>query len=368
MNICFTICALSNSGGTERVSTLIANELSNRGYHVFFVSYVGESKPFFQLDNRITFYRILRNKWEHKMRHIPGYVQWRYQMFLRKNKVDVVIDVDTLMAELSAEACYKTGVKLISWDHFNYTYMQGTERKKNLLRLINQYSSQLVVLTKADKQMYLENTDFSSGFITQIYNPRSFDIKEVVHHSEKKVLAVGRFMPQKGFDTLLKIWAIVEPQMPEWELEIIGDDGKDEVELHQQKENLGLHNVKLLPATKNIMEHYRKASIYTLSSRFEGFPMVLLEATGMGLPIVAFNCKTGPDEIIENGENGFLINPDDINEFANKLLLLMRDETLRKRLGKRSFEMSQKFSMQEIGDAWQQLIERILKNEKTGNE
>lgn len=364
MNICFTICTLSNSGGTERVSTLIANELTNRGYHVFFVSYVGKSKPFFQLNKKITFYRILRNKWEYKMRHLSQYIQWRYQTFLRKNKIDIVIDVDTFMAEFSAEACYQTGVKLISWDHFNFTYMQGTERKNNVLRLIKQYSSQLVVLTKADKQMYLKNTDFSPNFITQIYNPLSYCINEITYHFEKKVLAVGRFVHQKGFDTMLKIWTIVEPQMPDWKLEIIGDDGNDEAQLHKLKRDLSLRNVKLLPATKNIMEHYQTASIYALSSRFEGFPMVLLEATSMSLPIVAFNCKTGPDEIIKEGENGFLITPNDINGFAEKLLLLMQNETLRQKFGKRSFELSQKFNIQEIGNSWQVLIEKIQPNSK----
>ena len=121
---------------------------------------------------------------------------------------------------------------------------------------------------------------------------------------------------------------------------------------------------KLLPATKNIREHYQTASIYALSSRFEGFPMVLLEATSMSLPIVAFNCKTGPDEIIKEGENGFLITPNDINGFAEKLLLLMQNETLRQKFGKRSFELSQKFNIQEIGNSWQVLIEKIQPNSK----
>lgn len=360
MNICFTICSLSNCGGTERVSTMIANELSARGYHVFFVSYAGQRKLFFPLNRQISVFRILRNRWEHKMRHIPGYVQWRYQRFLRKKAIDVVIDVDVLMAEISAIACSRVGCKLISWDHFNYNYMQGTKRKQNVLQLVERCASQLVVLTQADKKMYAENTDFNPDFITQIYNPISPIEQEVISHGKKKVLAVGRFSPIKGFDLLLRIWSMVEPQMPEWELEIVGDDGLDEAGLSPLKEELGLQRVTLLPATRQVAQFYRDASIYVLSSRSEGFPMVLLEATSMSLPIVAFDCQTGPNEIIEDGCNGFLISPGDLTMFAQKLMCLMQDENLRHKFGRRSFEISQKFSLSEICDQWQSLLTKVV--------
>lgn len=360
MNICFTICSLSNCGGTERVSTMIANELSARGYHVFFVSYAGQQKLFFPLNRQISVFRILRNRWEHKMRHIPGYVQWRYQRFLRKKAIDVVIDVDVLMAEISAIACTRVGCKLISWDHFNYNYMQGTKRKQNVLQLVERCASQLVVLTQADRKMYTENTDLSPDFITQIYNPISLTEQEVIFHGKKKVLAVGRFTPQKGFDLLLRIWSMVESQMPGWELEIVGDDGSDEAGLSPLKEELGLQRVTLLPATSQITRFYQDASIYVLSSRFEGFPMVLLEATSMSLPIVAFDCQTGPNEIIEDGCNGFLISPGDLTMFAQKLMCLMQDENLRHKFGRRSFEISQKFSLSEICDQWQSLLTKVV--------
>lgn len=357
MNICFTICSLSNSGGTERVSSIVANALSKR-YNVFFVSYIKDGDVFFPLNENIKVHYLLRNKWERKLRHFPWYVQRRYQHFLKKNNIDVVIDVDILMAEISAKACSQTSTKLISWDHFNYAYMQGTERKRNALNLIRKYASQLVVLTKTDKQMYLDNKEFAPHFITQIYNPLPFEKNSPIVHKEHKVLALGRFAYQKGFDYLLRAWAIVEKKMPNWTLEIVGDDGKDEAGLNELKNQLGLEHVSLQLATKNVNAKYEEASIYALSSRFEGFPMVLLEATSMSLPIVAFDCKTGPNEIITDGENGFLVEPGNIEQFAEKLLLLMNNDELKTEMGRNAYESSKRFCIDKIVEQWVELIEK----------
>lgn len=357
MNICFTICSLSNSGGTERVSSIIANELSKK-YNVFFVSYVKKGNIFFPLGKDIKVHYLLRNKLERKLRHFPWYVQHRYQTFLKRNKIDVVIDVDILMAEISARACYETGVRLISWDHFNYTYMQGADRKRNVLNLIRKYASQLVVLTKADKQMYLDNNEFAPDFITQIYNPLPFAKERPILHKEKKVLALGRFAYQKGFDNLLKSWQIVEPKMPDWTLEIVGDDGKDEAGLHELVRQLNLKHVSLQLATKDVNSKYEEASIYALSSRFEGFPMVLLEATSMSLPIVAFDCKTGPNEIITDSENGFLVEPENVEQFAQKLMILMKNDELRAEMGLKAYESSKRFCIDKIVEQWVELIEK----------
>ena len=360
MNICFTICTLSNSGGTERVSSIIANALSNK-YNVYFVSYIKNGDVFFHLNKEVKVHYLLRNKLERKLRHFPCYVQKRYQRFLKKNKIDIVIDVDILMAEISARACSQTGTKLISWDHFNYTYMQGTERKKNALNLIHKYASQLVVLTKADKQMYLDNKEFDSDFITQIYNPLPFFKESSIEHKGHKVLALGRFAYQKGFDYLLKAWAIVEKKIPDWTLEIVGDDGRDEARLHELKQQLNLKRVFLHLATKDVNSKYEEASIYALSSRFEGFPMVLLEAASMSLPIVAFDCKTGPNEIIYDGENGFLVKPENVEQFADKLMILMKNDEMRAEMGHKAYESSKLFTIDKIVERWMDLLEKLNK-------
>lgn len=216
-----------------------------------------------------------------------------------------------------------------------------------------------MVLTKADKQMYLANTDFKSEFIRQIYNPTSFTSPHLITHSENKVIALGRFTFQKGFDYLLKAWAIVEAQIPNWTLEIIGDDGKDEAGIHKLKVNLNLKHVKLLPATKDVIQKYHEASIYALSSRFEGFPMVLLEATTMGLPIVAFDCKTGPNEIIEDGVNGFLIEPENFHQFAYKLIELIQEREKRINFGRNSYQISKKFTISNIINQWEDLFSEL---------
>ncbi|MCI6861885.1 MAG: glycosyltransferase, partial [Prevotella sp.] len=112
-------------------------------------------------------------------------------------------------------------------------------------------------------------------------------------------------------------------------------------------------------ATKDVNSKYEEASIYALSSRFEGFPMVLLEAASMSLPIVAFDCKTGPNEIIEDGKTGFLVEPENVEQFAEKLMILMKDDELRAEMGRKAFESSKRFTIDKIVSCWAELLKRL---------
>ena len=180
-----------------------------------------------------------------------------------------------------------------------------------------------------------------------------------VNINKKRVITLGNFIPDKGYDLLLKIWSIVEKNIStDWYLEIVGS-GKEEKKLKDLKEDLKLTRVIFSPKTQNVEHKYLQSSIYVLSSRNEGFPMVLLEACAMGLPIIAFNCNTGPDEIIEDGLNGFLIEPFDITLFAQKLIELITNKSLREKFSKKSIEIAQKFQIDKIGNEWESLLNHL---------
>ncbi|HEN3602785.1 TPA: glycosyltransferase, partial [Yersinia enterocolitica] len=156
--------------------------------------------------------------------------------------------------------------------------------------------------------------------------------------------ALGRLSYQKGFDLLLDVWAKVEEKNNNWDL-IIAGDGEDKQLLLDKIKTLNLKNVKLLPSTPHVCDLYDQSGIYVMTSRFEGFPMVLLEAKASGLPIIAYDCDTGPSELIMDNEDGYLVPFADSNAFIEKLLFLMNDEDLREAMSLKSLENAEKYKI-----------------------
>lgn len=176
------------------------------------------------------------------------------------------------------------------------------------------------------------------------------------------VLSVGRMAAgdQKGFMRLVDIWEIVQRggEFASWKLCIVGD-GELRAELEAKIAQKGLESsIILKPFTKNIEREYARASIYAMSSHYEALPMVLLEAASMGLAPVAFDINTGPSDVIDSGESGYLVQDGDLASFASKLCVLMRDEKLRASMGERSLQIVQeRFSQERVLGLWQALFQ-----------
>lgn len=357
-NICFTIHNVACHGGTERVGLLIANELCKRGFNVFFMSYDAKEGPSFSCDARIKCFSMLSNILERRTRKWQRYAIWKYHRFLIKHKIDLVIDIDTQHANWSIPAAMGTKTKVIGWDHFNYTYSTQNSFRKHAIKLIEYHAAGLVLLTKKDKNTYLTKTDVPSSIIHQIYNPITFEEQNWIKHENKRVIAIGRIDPQKGFDLLLKSWKIVEEQISDWTLEIVCGYGSPEC-LQKEAVSMGLKHIECTERTDNVRQKYLNASIYALSSRFEGFPMVLLEACALSLPMVAYDCETGPSEIVEDGINGFLVKPENVEMFAAKLIEMIENERLRLAMSKAAFETSKKFKIDNIMEQWINLINSL---------
>lgn len=357
MKICFVSGNISRSGGTERVATLIANELARRGYDVDFLSVWPGNTSYFALNEGIKINVAMSTKIKKILYNLPGFGAHFIKRIVVKNQYDLVICVDTALMTLVSAACESAKIRLWAWEHFNYEHSLTDPKRMNALELVKKCADRMVVLTKADYDMHLEKAKIPFEKMAQIYNPVSFVPEEKSDMHNKRVIVVGRLTVQKGLDRLLKIWNIVEPQCPDWTMELLGS-GELEESLKVECEELGLKNVIFSPKTQNVVEHYKNASIYAMTSIYEGFPMVLLEATTMGLPLIAFDCKTGPSEIINDGENGYLVNDGDLNEYASRLIELMRDEDLRDRMSDASFNSSKRFTLEAIGDKWVELIEK----------
>ncbi len=212
----------------------------------------------------------------------------------------------------------------------------------------------LVILTDEDKVNWPDTSN-----ITRIYN--FVDIPDTVSTvTNKTAIAVGRFSAEKGFDMLVEAWAKIHKSHPDWQLDIYG--GGDKTELQQQIDQLGLGGVITLnDPTPDIYSKILDSSIYLMTSRYEGLPMVLLEANACGVPAVSFACKSGPKDIITDGENGFLVPQDDIETFADRVCQMIENEDLRKEMGGAARKnIEEHFSEEVVMKQWEELFKELV--------
>ncbi len=216
----------------------------------------------------------------------------------------------------------------------------------------------LVALTEEDREAYRKLLDG---------NIRLAVIPNTVHDvggppadlDSRTVLAAGRLVYQKGFDMLIKAFARVHAAQPEWKLKICGG-GELKDQLHAAVAEHGLEGaVDLAGPCSDLPGEMEQASIYALSSRFEGFPLVLLEAMGQGMAVVAFDCPTGPRDIIDDHRNGLLVPPKDVEALAAGLLELIEDDELRRRCGPAAAETAKQYTIDAVGPRWEALFREL---------
>lgn len=361
-NICLTIHSLATHGGEERMCVLLANELSKKGYNIIIVTlnqFLNE-KSWFEVYEGVKTYTLRKNRYERKLFSYDFFERLpllRYKRILKKNNISLVIDVDIHQSLITTKVTIGTDIKVISWDHFNYERFRLRWSHDKMMACFNSGEvDKLVVLTSSDKKCFVEKEGLKESFVDYIYNPSPIINDKYINHNEKKVISVGRLEHQKGMDLLVEAWAMIENKT-DWILEIVGDGSSKDglMELIKKKK---LKHVILSPYTDDVKSKYASASIYALPSRTEGFGLVLVEAATMSLPAVAFDCG-GPKEIITDRHNGFIVEAENVELFAEKLLTLIKDDVLRERMSRNAFEESKKFKIDNIINQWEHLIETL---------
>jgi glycosyltransferase involved in cell wall biosynthesis len=172
------------------------------------------------------------------------------------------------------------------------------------------------------------------------------------------ILAAGRMTGLKGFDMLIEAFAPVANRHGDWLLRIYGA-GPEQPRLERLIGAHGLESsVELRPITQRLGEAMSSASIYVLSSRAEGFGMVLVEAMEKGMAVVSFDCRSGPAEIISDGRDGLLVPPEDVSALSEALMRLVDDDELRRRLGAAAVETARAYDIDVIGPRWEALLQR----------
>lgn len=374
MKIAYCIEGLFNSGGMERIVTVKANYLAQHGYDVTLITSHQEGKPFaFFLDEKIHHkdlnvdFSIKRSLWNNAT--VSDYRKKLNDYLLTKD-FDIVISTGGM--DLYELYKIKDGSIKLAEVHFSYdmNYLMAGEHASQLKTLFvaflktkrmvmaARHYKNIVVLTKRDLNKWRRHCTNA----IQIYNPVTIEKSNISKGINHRAIAVGRLAYQKGFDYLVKAWRLVHAQCPEWNLSIFGE-GPDRDFLQNLIHRYGLSAcVSLKGNSRKIQEEYAKSSLFIMSSRFEGFPLSMIEAESSGLPVVSYDCPCGPSELIDSGRNGLLVSSvGDVDGLANAIIDVLKDERKRKAMADESLRKVMALNVDEIMGKWMLLFSEVLK-------
>lgn len=360
MKIVYFMGSLCNPGGMERVITTKANALAEMpGYEVTIAVAGNDIKePFFALNPKVRIYKV------------GSYTKNNLSKALAVLRPDVSISVggNDIRHLPELENSGKTVLELHFTRNFLVYLIRGIKKLRlrplHLLRAryyqwrekhYGKNFDRVVLLTEQDKRSRGNKHNMAS-----IPNPLSFESKEYSSHENKRVIACGRLIAQKGFDLLIEAYSKIAGRFPEWKLEIYGE-GQDEERLVEMVRELNLEGkVSLHRPVKDIKKEMLNADIFAFSSRYEGFGLVLTEAMECGLPCVSFDCECGPSEIISDGIDGVLVPNECVKQFADSLAELMGNDEKRKLMGKKAKENVRRFKTISVMKQWDSLFKNLM--------
>lgn len=356
MKVCFFSGDITRSGGTERVGSIIANELSkDNDYSVTFLSlWEQNKKPFFEINNKIKRY-VLYDEPVSGKKHFFSYIK-KIHEFVTENEIDILIDIDGILDMYSIPALKRTKTKLISWEHFGFCQNPDGNYRKFTRKLAAKRADSIVVLTKKDKEHYEKNLKVKCT-IKSIHNPMTIQEKEITYDDGSKIIiSAGRLSKDKGFDILIDVAKDVLEKKPDWKWLIAGEGEERELIEKKIKEYKLENKVILCGNVSNINDYYKKSALYVLTSRYEGFGLVLIEAKAYGLPCVSFDCPVGPAEIIKDEVNGYLIKCFDVEEMAKKICILIDNPKKRLEFSRHALDDTEKYSLDKVIKEWKELF------------
>ena len=376
MRIVYNIAGLYRPSGMEKILSDKANWLADHGYEVTIITTEQKGRPdAFPLDGRVS-RRDLDIGYEdnngaslwNKLVHYP-----RKQYLHRKRLTQALMEIrpDITVSMFCNEQSFLPGIKDGSRKvlELHFSRLKRLQYgRKGLWGLVDRLRSanELRQVKRFDRFVTLTKEDLSLwGDIPGICSiPNGIRLEGIVpgEHEGKTVIAVGRYMYQKGLDRLINAWKIVSDALgPDhgWHLRLLGD-GELRSPLQLQIKILDLSDsVELCGNVKDMPSEYRRAAILALSSHYEGLPMALIEAQAYGLPAVSFDCKCGPREVIVDGVTGTLVPEGDVEALARALLELIRDPERRRQMGAEAARLAVRFDFETIMQQWDKLFRTV---------
>lgn len=357
MKLIYITNGINGAGGLERVLSVKASYFADQyGYDVtILVLNNAHQNPFYEFSSKIKFISI-------DVKGLSGYFKAykkEIQKVISSIKPDVISVCDDGLKGFFLPSIIKTNAKWIyerhvsklteSRDTHGFLKKTFTKVKWGLMEIFAKKFNRFIVLTEGNKKEWpsLKNMEVIS-------NPLSFYPEESSALDKKTVICVGKISYQKGQDLLLKAWEQVHRKYPDWQLHLYGKENLTVLDTNHLT-----NNVHYFHPAKDIEQKYLQSSVYVMSSRFEGFGMVLIEAMACGLPCVSFDCDYGPSDIIEDNVDGFIVNKEDIRTMAEKIMILIEDSDLRKRFGRNAKSNVERYKPEAIAKQWDTLFKNL---------
>jgi glycosyltransferase involved in cell wall biosynthesis len=356
MQVLILIGNIFGVGGMERATCQLANTLQAVGYQVTILSiWLNADKPYFPLDPAVKLRKLLEKP--------PGLIELylklpgQIRQVIKQTSAEHIIVSDSQLSVSAVLASYGQNGRLLVWEHF-HSQMGARFGSRWLGRWFSAlFADDIVVLTERDKASWIQKfrcprklhvvpNFLTCPLSTTAYDPRS-----------RIVLAVGRFCEVKGFDLLVKAWALLPLSYRQhWRLRIIGARSafKTEVALLVSKMDLA-DSIELCDPTHDIVSQYQQAAMLVVSSRNESFGLVITEALANKLPVLSFDCPMGPMDILQN-KYGVCVPAEDISALAQQMTNLMDQPQLRQHFSDAGFERAKDYTEEKIVGLWIKLL------------
>ncbi len=360
MRICLVRYDMTEKSGADRVAAILANELSAHfKVHLLSICGAGE-EPFYALDARVVYEAALQGHERLRKTLLPGASAIR--KYVKKHRIDILVAVGGIAIPYVELGGLGTGVKKVFCEHLNLALLYSGRTDRLFRTCAARRFDKIITLTRRDAENYRQTFGLEENKVDHIYNWAADEVlsrKSVYDPTSRKIITVGRLEEIKGFDLLIKAAKTVFARHPDWRWDIYGG-GPQEGDIRRWIQENGLENhVFLMGVTDKIYEVYPQYAFYVMSSRGEGLPLVLLEAKAGGLPLVSFDCMTGPSEIIEDGISGYLVPPEDADALAERVCQLMEDRDLRCSLAEHARDNVHLFDKKTIVAKWVRLMKEL---------
>ena len=376
LKIVYCTPALYMAGGVERVLTLKANYFAEQfGYDITIILTEGMDKPlFYPLSDKIKIVHLdinFEEMWTCSFfKKIWIYLKkqraYKKQLTAELMRLRPDITISLLRREINFLCDIPDGSKKIGELHINRAnYRNFDESETNIIKkvfsrlwmksLVAKLAKleSLIVLTEKDREAWTELNN-----VEVIPNPLPFIPKESSNQFEKRVVVVGRYSFEKGFDYLLKVWSIVEHQDKDWRMDVFGDGDSSPYEKMMEDLKIDRSRCTLHGRTSNVQLEYINSSIAVCSSRFEGFGLTIIEAMACGLPVVSFDCPWGPRSIIANQQDGIIVENGNVKQMADAIIELINNEDKRRALAGAALVNVQRFQLEAVAKRWKVLFDR----------